>query len=262
MIFEYKGKNSDSPVPYTYMIYFKLDNNVYFYYGVRYGNIRLELSPKEDLFKKYFTSSTSVNNLLKNGTFPYKIVVHKTFDSYIDACKYEVEFLNRIDAKNRKDFLNQTNKFDNSLPNNLGRIHSKENRKKLSEASKKAQSSDEYKKRRSEQMKNKWSDPEFRNKMNAKNEEYKTSGKSKATGKKSGASRVGLKYSDEVKIKRSKALIEACKLIDCKARANNRKKYICPICSTSNLAGSNFNRHMISRHAWDKELCASFKDSI
>jgi hypothetical protein len=262
MIFKYKGKNSDLPVPYTYMIYFKLNEVIHFYYGVRYNNVRLKLSPKEDLFKKYFTSSTSVNNLLENGILPYKVAVHKTFNSYVEACKYEVSFLNRLDAKNRKDFLNQTNNFDNSLPNNLGRVRSKENRKKMSEAATKAQSSDEYKKRRSEDMKNKWNDPEFRHNMNAKNEEYKESGKSKDAGKKSGLSRIGIKYSDDVKIKRSKALSAACKLIDCSARAINRKRYVCPMCDMSKLDGSNFNRHMISRHDWDKTRCTSFKHSI
>lgn len=259
MIFENRKNNSDLPVPYTYMLYFNLDGVIHFYYGVRYGNVRLSLSPEQDLFKKYFTSSKGVKALLEKGILPYKIVIHKTFTSHIGACKYEVNFLTRLNAKKRKDFLNLTIAFDNSLPNNLGRVMSDENKKKISEGLKKAQSSEEYRKNRSELLKKKWSDPEFRNKMNARNAEYRESGKSKEVGKKSGASRIGLKYSDEVKAKRSTALIEACKSIDCKARANKRKRYICPICDASNLDGSNFNRHMISRHEWKKDECTTFK---
>lgn len=259
MIFENRKNNSDLSVPYTYMLYFNLDGVIHFYYGVRYGNVRLSLSPEQDLFKKYFTSSKCVKALLEKGILPYKIVIHKTFTSHIDACKYEVNFLTRLNAKKRKDFLNLTTTFDNSLPNNLGRVMSDENKKKISKGLKKAQSSEEYRKNRSELLKKKWSDPEFRNKMNARNAEYRESGKSKEAGAKSGNSRIGLKYSEEVKSKRSEALKRACEKIDMKSRAINRKRYVCPICNLSNLDGGNFNSHVISKHEWTKAQSSIFK---
>lgn len=262
MIIETKDKNSNKILSYTYMLYFKLNNEIKYYYGVRYGNVRLNLSPENDIFTKYFTSSNSVHNLLNDGIKPFRILIHKTFESSIDACKYEVNFLKKIDAKNRKDFLNQTNTFDNSLPNNLGRIIGEERRKKISEISKDRQSKDEYRINRSIFMKQKWCDPVYIEKMKNKIKKYIDSGASKNAGKKSGLSRVGYKYNDEVKLKRSIKLKKVCETIDMKTRALNRKKYICPICNLSNLDGGNFNNHMKSKHEWTKETCQSFKKTI
>lgn len=43
---------------YTYLIRNKITNQ--FYYGSRYGNIKLKRTPKEDLWIKYFTSSKEI----------------------------------------------------------------------------------------------------------------------------------------------------------------------------------------------------------
>ena len=259
MIIESKIKNSNQILAYTYMLYFNINDNFVFYYGVRYGNIRLKVSPINDIFKNYFTSSSSVHSLLDKGIMPFKIVIHKTFIDYKEACKYEVAFLSRINAKSRKDFLNQSNTFDNSLPNNLGRIASEEARKSISKASKKFQSDPEYRKYRSDLMKNRWKDPIFIEKMKSSNSQYLKSGKSKEAGAKSGNSRIGIKYSEEVKAKRSMVLKEVLKNIDMKARALKRKKYSCPICNLSNLDGGNFNRHMGKCHGWSKDQSSNFK---
>ena len=261
MIIESKDKKSNEILSYTYMLYFNINGIIRYYYGVRYGNIRIGTSPDDDIFTTYFTSSNVVLTLLKNNIIPFRILIHKTFSSIKDACKFEVNFLTKLNAKDRKDFLNQTNNFDNSLPNNAGRIVSDETRAKISIGSSKSQSSLEYKKIRSDLMKDKWSNPEFINFMKEKNEKYKTTGKSKIVGAKSGAARIGFKYSNEVKLKRSIALKKACESIDMKARALNRKKYICPICFLSNLDGGNFNSHMRSRHDWNKEKSKIFKDT-
>lgn len=262
MIIESKDNNSDKILAYTYMLYFRLNDEIKYYYGVRYGNVKLNLSPKNDIFTKYFTSSNSVLNLLNNGIKPYKVLIHKTFNTSVDACKYEVKFLEKVNAKNRKDFLNQTNTFDNSLPNNLGRVISEERRKEMSEISKKTQSKKEYKLKRSIMMKEKWSDPKYINEMKNKNKKYVESGESKIAGEKSGSSRTGYKYNDEVKLKRSQKLKEVCKTLDMKSRALNRKRFICPICELSNLDGGNFNSHMKSKHDWSKEDCQIFKKII
>ena len=259
MIIENKCNNSDQVLAYTYMLYFLINDTVTYYYGVRYGNVRLGISPKSDIFKEYFTSSSSVHSLLENKKYPFKIIIHKTFLNSKDACEYEIKFLSKIDAKNRKDFLNQTNTFDNSLPNNLGRKLTDEVKAAISKGSSKFQSDPEYRKYRSSLMKNKWNDPEFIEKMKLANSQYIETGKSKEAGAKSGNSRIGLKYSEEVKSKRSEALKKACKKIDMKSRAINRKRYVCPICGLSNLDGGNFNAHVTSRHKWTKDQASIFK---
>lgn len=261
MIFEYKDKNCDSILPYTYMLIFNIENKIKYYYGVRYGNVKLNKSPKDDLFKFYFSSSKYVINLLNNNITPVKIVIHKTFNSYIEACKFEVDFLSKVNAKNRCDFLNQTDKFNNSLPNNSGRILSKETRKKISDKSKALQSTADYRELRSNLMKSKWLDTDFIEKMKDLNFKYKQSGKSKIAGQKSGSSRIGYKYSDEVKIKRSDVMKKVCENIDMKLRVSKRKKYNCPICNLLNLDGGNFNSHMKSKHHWSKIDCKNFKCS-
>lgn len=244
------------------MLYFKINGLTKFYYGVRYGNIKLGLSPVNDLFNKYFTSSTSVHNLLKKNILPFKIVIHKTFNTTKEACEYEVKFLTKINAKERKDFLNQTNNFDNSLPNNKGRILSDSAKKAISLGSTKVQSNLEYREKRSILAKSKWANPEFRKKMEEHNAKYLDSGKSKIAGEKSGISRIGLKYNDEVKNKRSIAVKKACESIDMSSRAMNRKRFICPMCNLSNLDGGNFNRHMFFKHKWDRDQCTEFKSNL
>jgi hypothetical protein len=259
MIIRSKCNKSNQVLAYTYMLYFLIDDIVIHYYGVRYGNIRLGISPAEDIFKEYFTSSSSVNALLENKIYPFKIVIHKTFLNTKDACEYEVKFLTKIDAKGRKDFLNQTNTFNNSLPNNLGRKLTDKAKAAISKGSSKSQSNAEYRKYRSDLMKRKWSDPTFAEKMKLANSLYKETGKSKEAGAKSGNSRIGLKYSADVKSKRSEALKKACEKIDMKSRAINRKRYECPICNLLNLDGGNFNNHMKSRHNWSKDESSIFK---
>jgi len=49
-----KTKEFNKIKPYTYFIIRKSDNMKY--HGVRYGNIKLGLSPKEDFGKRYFGS--------------------------------------------------------------------------------------------------------------------------------------------------------------------------------------------------------------
>ena len=84
------------------------------YYGVRSS----EKVPEVD-FINYFSSSKPVKNLVKlhgKGSFIWKI--RKLFTSRSLAKIWERKFLTRIDAKNRKDWLNQTNddypNFDNT----------------------------------------------------------------------------------------------------------------------------------------------------
>lgn len=255
-------KTYDEILPYTYLLKFNVDGVVKYYYGVRYGNVRLNLKPSEDLFVKYFTSSTSVKNLLEMNINPFEIIIHKTFKTSKEACLYEVNFLTRINAKDRKDFINQTNIFDNSLPySNRGRIFSDETRKKISVASSNLQNTDEYKEYRRNLMLEKWSSPEYIQKMKEKNENFWNSDEGKKQLEKTKNNWIGRKHKTETKQKMSLSAIESCSKIDCKQRAMNRKRYTCPVCDKENLDGGNFNSHMLSKHGWEKTECSIFKSN-
>lgn len=255
------NKTENLILPYTYLLKFKLAKQIKYYYGVRYRNVELNLTPENDLLKKYFTSSKIVKNLLKDGNTPIEIIIHKTFTNIKNACRFEVNFLNRVNAKNRKDFLNQVNNFDNSLPMNKGRKLSNKTKLKIGKSSSKRQSSREYKENRSIKMKLKWEDPEYKKYMESKNNKFFESDKGKEHIKKLNNIWINRTHSTKTKKQMSKSASEACQKIDCKARAMNRKRYTCPICNKSNLDGANFNSHMISIHLWDKVKCQEFKIS-
>jgi hypothetical protein len=257
-----KQKTTDEILPYTYLLKFNIDGVVKYYYGVRYGNVRLDIPPSKDLFIKYFTSSKSVKNLLERNIYPFEIIIHKTFKTSEDACLYEVNFLNRINAKDRFDFLNLTNDFNNSLPySNRGRILSNETKEKISTSSSKSQSNEEYREFRKNLMLNKWNSPEFIEKMNKANNSFWNSGSGKIIKDKNSKNWIGKTHTEETKLKMSESAIESCSKIDCKKRAMNRKRYTCPICDKENLDGGNFNSHMSSRHGWEKTECVIFKSN-
>jgi hypothetical protein len=253
-------KTPDEILPYTYLLKFNINNVIKYYYGVRYGNVRLGLPPSKDLFITYFTSSISVKNLLESNIYPFEIVIHKTFNTSKEACEYEVKFLTRIDAKNRQDFINLTNNFNNSLPySNKGRILSEETKKKISFFSSKIQNTDEYREFRRDLMLEKWSSPDFKQKMKVKNDIFWKSDKGKEQIEKVKKNWIGRKHKNETKEKMSLSAIESCLKIDCVKRAMNRPRYVCPICNKENLDGGNFNSHMLSKHNWNKDNCIIFK---
>lgn len=255
-----KHKTSDEILPYTYLLKFNVNGVIKYYYGVRYGNVRLKLPPSEDLFKRYFTSSTSVKNLLECGIYPFEIIIHKTFNTSKEACKYEVTFLNKVNAKDRKDFINLTNNFDNSLPySNKGRILSEETKNKISVSSSKSQNTDEYKEFRRNLMLEKWKSPEYIQKMKEINDSFWNSDKGKEQLEKTKKNWIGRKHKTETKQKMSLSAIDVCSKMDCSKRAMNRPRYVCPICGKTNLDGGNFNTHMLSKHNWDKDSCSIFK---
>jgi hypothetical protein len=253
-------KTSDEILPYTYLLKFNVNGNIKYYYGVRYGNVRLNLKPSKDLFIKYFTSSNSVKNLLNNNIYPFEIIIHKTFKTSKDACLYEVNFLNRVNAKNRFDFLNLTNNFDNSLPySNKGRVMNDNTKIKISISSSKIQNTDEYKEFRRNLMLEKWKSTEYIQKMKEKNDSFWCSDKGKLLKEKTSKNWVGKNHTIDTKKKMSESAIKLCSKIDCKQRAMNRPRYNCPICELKNLDGGNFNSHMLSKHNWGKDNCLIFK---
>lgn len=258
------NKSNNSISPYTYLIKFFHNNKILMYYGVRYGNVRLGLSPSDDFFKIYFTSSKDVNRLLEKGIMPFEIIIHKTFPSIDEACQFEVDMLTRLDAMHDDRFLNHTNTFKNDRAySNKNRIHSNEAKQKISKASSERQSSEEYREFRRLTSKERWMDPEFIEYMKAKNSDFLKS-ESGQIFIKEHLNKIwkGRTHSEATKKKMSDSAKKALENIDMKERALNRKKFICPICDKINLDGGNFNRHMLKHHLWSKEQCKHFKNNI
>jgi len=99
-----KHKRFNEILPYTYFIKNIKTNKKY--YGVRYGNIKLKLTPLDDFGKKYFTSSDYVD-LNEKNIDEWEIKLHYTFDTINEAQEYEHKFLTKVYKKD--DWLNKTN---------------------------------------------------------------------------------------------------------------------------------------------------------
>ena len=95
--------------PYTYLI--KHIPTSTFYYGVRWKNVKLGLSPEEDLWKTYFTTSKIVKRIIKvYGIETFEVQVRKTFTCVEDARRWESKVLTRMNVLHRPDiWLNRTN---------------------------------------------------------------------------------------------------------------------------------------------------------
>jgi len=88
--------------PYTYLIGWSKHNK--FYYGLRHG---VGCHPNE-LWKTYYTSSKYVKEFRELNGEPDIIQIRKIFISKEKACLWEHRVLKKMKAKDRKDFLNQT----------------------------------------------------------------------------------------------------------------------------------------------------------
>lgn len=257
---DYKSNDCEKCLAYTYMITFEINKVNKYYYGVRYANIKNRVSVRNDFFKIYFTSSKIIKELLLNGIIPTSLIVHKTFKNYKDACVFEVNFLKKLNAKARKDFINQVNHWDNSLPSNSGRIKSKEVKQKIGIASRINQSSREYRQIKSKLMLNKYNTAEYKDYMQIKNDVFWKSEKGKQFAKIRGEKRRGEKHSLETKKKMSETANRNKILINFKQRALLRKRYTCPLCNMPKLDGGNFSKHMAISHDWSKFQNKKFKD--
>jgi len=96
----YSDKNT---IPYTYLITHIPSQKVY--YGVRFA----KGCHPDDLFKKYFTSSKIVKQLIQeDGPEAFSIEIRKTFTDKEQAINWENKVLKRMHVVKRDDFLNQT----------------------------------------------------------------------------------------------------------------------------------------------------------
>ena len=89
-------------IPYTYLIGWKLQNK--FYYGVRFAN---KCHPT-DLMVSYFTSSTEVENMIKEYGLPDLIEVRKQFKESVTARLWEHKVLRRMKVIKSDNWLNKT----------------------------------------------------------------------------------------------------------------------------------------------------------
>jgi len=128
-----KTKQFNKVKPYTYLIIRKSDNMKY--HGVRYGNIKLGLSPREDFGKKYFGSSTgSFCGEFKLNPRNYIFKLLWTFNKVDEAIQHEKKINKKI--YKRKDWINK-NAFPaiyNEVHPLLGKKHSKESKLKMSKS--------------------------------------------------------------------------------------------------------------------------------
>lgn len=246
----YKSQQVNQNIAYTYLLKFKIDNKVKYYYGLRYGNIREELSVKDDFIFNYRSSSNYVKEQIDENNFPYEAIVHKTFYDINEAIDYEVKFLKRIGAAHRGDFLNKVDHWKNNQIN-LGRTYTEEQLNNKSKASRKAQSSAEYRNKRARHAIDRWNNPKFKEYMQNKINNWKKSLPDDYYAKRTN-SFLGKKHTEETLNKMRKK----------RGKQKNpcvKKRYICPCCMKQNLCPSSFNRHMISAHDWHKDKCQNFK---
>jgi len=117
--------------PFTYVIRFPLLNQIYF--GVKYA----KGCKPDDLGKTYFSSSKIVHSLLKKE-YSATFEIRKIFHDVNTALRYETRFLQRVDARNNKKFLNEHNNngiyLDPLRRGMFGKKHSELSRIKQSEA--------------------------------------------------------------------------------------------------------------------------------
>jgi len=126
---------------YTYLIKHKPTGQVY--YGFRSANT---VSPEEDLWKKYFTSSKRVQQLLEDtGADSFDVEIRKTFDTQEQATHWETKVLRRMRVLESDMWLNQ---------NIAGYITpTEESKQKISEFHKAKPKSVEHKQKLSESQK-------------------------------------------------------------------------------------------------------------
>lgn len=146
-------------MPYTYLIGWTAHNK--WYYGVRYS----QKSDDNDLWEKYFTSSSYVRECVQRWGDPDYIKIRRTFRSAELAIKCEARVIRKLKLYERDNFLNKAYS---------GAIHyDEEVRKKISEAAKRPRSQ-AFKKARSEAMKKLWEQGVYDNRRNDyRSEEYK-----------------------------------------------------------------------------------------
>jgi hypothetical protein len=180
---------------YTYII--KCPNGKS-YYGYRSAN---KVSPEDDLWKVYFTSSKPIKELREQyGDAEFIASVDRTFKSAEEAHEYETKFLTENDCIKSDGWLNQQC-FPMFAPN-TGMKHTEETKKKISEAQKGRKLTEETKRKMSESQKGVRLTEETKKKIS---EAKKGKKKTDEHRKKLAVAAKGRKHTDETKKKMSEA---------------------------------------------------------
>jgi len=109
-----------------------------------------ECPPEDDLWISYHTSSNIVKSFREEYGEPDVVKVDKTFDTREEAVEYETQFLTENDCVYSDEWLNAAAW---PLIDNRGKTHSKETKRKISEANKGKTLSEETKRKISEAKK-------------------------------------------------------------------------------------------------------------
>jgi hypothetical protein len=217
-------------IPFTYLIGWSAQN--LWYYGVRYA---LNCHPN-DLWTKYFTSSSYVAIARQRYGEPDIIQIRKTFKSQKDAINWEIGVLRRMRLHERKDFLNKSCAgaiyYDDEIKEKISlsavgnkrtvgytnEFRLQHGMKLIKGKPKGAKHSEEAKKARSDRLKGK---PVHQN--------------LKFTGE--------YKHSDEIKNRLSEI-------------ANNRPVYYCADCCRNIKGNMNWDRHLLSQKHRSQLKCS------
>ena len=123
-----KTKEFNKIKPYTYLVTRLSDNKKY--HGVRWGN---KVPPIKDLGVVYFTSSKKIKNEFKHNPSNFKIKLCWTFDTVNEARLHEQKVNKKIYKRTIWINKNAFPAIFNKTPTMLGKKHSDETRKKISE---------------------------------------------------------------------------------------------------------------------------------
>lgn len=118
------------PIYYTYLLHHKPTNK--FYYGVKFS----KNSNPEDFWKRYFTSSKYIKQLIREfGEDSFEYEIRKTFLDVQKARSWENKVLRRMKVVNSESWINRTDNraIYNEVSPTLGRIVPEEQKKRQSE---------------------------------------------------------------------------------------------------------------------------------
>lgn len=113
-----KHKRFDEVYAYTYYIKCKITGRKY--HGVRYANVKRNLTPNQDFAKVYFTSG-NLKEDFKNNTTNYLYKICMTFDSVEEALEYESLVNTKLMYKDEWEVWNNSKAILNKVSPSLGR---------------------------------------------------------------------------------------------------------------------------------------------
>jgi len=113
-----RHKRFNEVYPYTYYLKHKTTGQKY--HGVRWGNLRLGLSPSNDFGKVYFTSG-KLRESFKNSLEDYVFCVKWTFDTIEEARNYEDKINTKLMYRDDWEIWNNSKAIYNKISPSLGR---------------------------------------------------------------------------------------------------------------------------------------------